>query len=613
MDWIPESYPPTGGLAAAGFYKLLGRPRLDPLTVLVRETAQNSWDARLENGNPVRFTIAGCEHTPAERSALLDKIFVDAKKAHGTRIHDALTASELFGLYISDRNTKGLSGPLSAAEADPDDTYDWVDFVLNAGKANTQGHTGGTYGFGKTISYVVSQANAVVIYSRTRYRGAHESRLIACAIGEEFSCQKRLYTGRHWWGVNVSDSPQPVVGGEADELATQIGMPTFADGETGTNILIVAPDFGGRRPDQAMRFIAESALWHLWPKMLERSGTLPMAVSVTWNGTSVPIPRPEDRPPLHGFIQTFRAIVERTDADSLPPGLRVEEIRSSRPKALVGMLATVPMVHRPRAVVDDGSNPDDSESPQPASPIAGPCHHVALLRTPELVIDYLEGPPAPEGGMEWAGVFRANDEYDAHFAAAEPPTHDSWIPSLLPKSPGRTIVNVGLREIRNALDRRWGKRENRHTTDSTSTALIADQLAHLVRSVEAQGLGRHEKPRSGGRATGAKPKIDIVYTAPIVLGDGYGTLARVRITPAPKKHSTKLHIDVAAALDGSSADPDLDPDLTLVEARVGGEPRPLDGQRCVVDIDSAKTVEVDLIVRRDEETTVLFDLQAESD
>ena len=74
--------------------------------------------------------------------------------------------------------------------------------------------------------------------------------------------------------------------------------------------------------------------------------------------------------------------------------------------------------------MDDGHDPEDPDSPRAAAAITGICHHVALLRTPELVVDYLEGPPPPEGGTEWAGVFRADDDQDKHFAPAEPPTHD---------------------------------------------------------------------------------------------------------------------------------------------------------------------------------------------
>lgn len=48
--WWSQPFAPEGSAAAEGIVKQLGRPALDPLTVLVREAAQNSWDARLSDG-----------------------------------------------------------------------------------------------------------------------------------------------------------------------------------------------------------------------------------------------------------------------------------------------------------------------------------------------------------------------------------------------------------------------------------------------------------------------------------------------------------------------------------------------------------------------------------
>lgn len=612
MQWIPEPKPPTGGLAAEGFYKLLGRPRLDPLTVLVRETAQNSWDARTDDLTPVNFSVQGWVLNAAERQALQDEVFVDASEAKGTNLEYELGRPVLLGLYIADRATKGLGGPLQADEVDPHGTYDWVDFVLNVGEANTQGHTGGTYGFGKTISYVVSGANAVVIHSRTFHKGRIQTRLIACAIGEKFARGGKLFTGRHWWGESNNDAPLPMTGDEADRIARAIGMPEFARGETGTNILIVAPDLGGRHPEQAMNFIAESVTWHLWPKLMPgRERTVPMTIDISWNGDSIAIPRPEDRPPLHGFAQAFRAVLDGELVKDVP-GLKVEQINSQRPRAHVGTLATVPLIHRQRVFVDDGHDPEDPDSPRPAAAIVDACHHVALLRTPELVVDYLEGPPPPEGGTEWAGVFRAEDRQDKHFAQSEPPTHDSWNPELLPKGPGRTIVNVGLREIRLALENRWAARKKASHADVASTALIADELAHLVGSVDGRGQGRRRKePLISGPGV-ARPKVDFIYSGPIELEGELATLARVRVTPAPASEATHLHIGVAAALDGSSGDSDLDPSLTLVGATVDGVPTELRGHSQTLTVHDRSAVDVELIVRRGPDTTVLFDLEAEA-
>lgn len=610
MKWIPEARPPSGGLAAEGFYKLLGRPRLDPLTVLVRETAQNSWDARLENGEPVEFSIQGSHFSDSERQALRSRVFVDAERARGTNLAAELSAPNLIGFYISDRNTKGLGGPLQADQVDPEGVYDWVDLVLNAGEANTQGHTGGTYGFGKTITYVVSAANAIVIHSRSICEGQVQTRLIACALGERFTWQRQLFTGRHWWAEAGAPAPVPVTGQAAEAIASDIGMPNFGD-DTGTNILVIAPDLGGRSPAQAMRFIAESVTWHLWPKLMPHDGRRAMHINVGWNGAPIAISKPEDRPPLHGFAQAFQAILDSDATAGDVPGLRVETIRCQRPKAEVGLLATVPLIHRDRVGVDDGSDSDNTDAPKPAAAIGDVCHHVALLRTPELVVTYLEGPAPPEGGTEWAGVFRASNDQDHHFAAAEPPTHDSWNPDLLPKSPGRTIVNVGLREIKAALENRWASRQKPPRDEVASTAVVADELAHLVGAIDGRGRGRHRKEPVAPKRGASRPQIDFTYSAPIEIAGRMATLARFLVGPAQGSVATRLHIKVAAALDGNSADADLDPLLAISEAKVEGDSVDIAGRVGTIDVNSPEAVEIELVVQRGPETTVLFDVDAE--
>lgn len=612
LEWVPETYPPSGGLAATGFYKLLGRPRLDPLTVLVRETAQNSWDARQSDRLPVTFNIDGWDLDPSEQKALKKSVFPDAAKVKGSGLAGALSGSSLAGIYITDRNTKGLGGPLRADEADSDGVYDWVDFVLNVGKANTAGHTGGTYGFGKTISYIVSGVKTVVIHSRTLHKGRIQSRLIACAIGEEFIQRSRLCTGRHWWGRSKDGDPLPLTGAAADRLAHEIGMPAFDDDDLGTNLLVVAPDFGGRTPEQAMNFIAESVTWHLWPKLMRRTRSTPMEIAVSWNGTELDIPDPADRPPLHGFAQAFQAMLDEDDPENQPAGTRHELIWCQRPKTVVGELVTVPLVHRDRVPVDDGHDPDDPESPDAAAVITDVSHHIALLRSPELVVDYLRGPAPPEGGTEWAGVFRCRPEHDANFAAAEPPTHDSWSPELLPRGPGRTVVKVGLREVRRALDSRWAPLPPEEDRRTSSTALVADQLAHLVRTTQGQGKGRKGSGGGGSSTSQRGPQVSIVESGPIRHGSSIATMAKVTVKHRPGSAGTVLHISCGAALDGAASDPGLDPQLRLVEASYLGTRSALDSVTAAIELVGQDDVAVEIVVARGAATTVLFDLVVEA-
>lgn len=614
LDWIPELFPRSGGLAAAGFYKLLGRPRLDPLTVLVRETAQNSWDARLPGERPVRFGLRGCALSDDERRTLTDRVFIHAENAAGTGLSAGLSRPGLLGLHIFDRGTKGLGGPTQADVVDPEDLYDWVDFVLNIGKQNTAGHTGGTYGFGKTISYIVSSVNAIVIHTRTRVQGRLESRLIACAIGEDFTHADRLCTGRHWWGRRNGEVPEPVRGAEADALAEGLGMPPFHGDDTGTNLLVVAPDLGERSPEQAMRFIAESVTWHLWPKLIEREGRpAPMDIVVAWNDEVIPIPTPEERPPLHGFKQAYLALDGASERDRLL-GVRHEVIRCQRPKTEVGDLVMVPLVQRDRATVDDGHDPENADSPKPAAVIEGACHHVALLRSPELVIDYLEGPPPPEGGTEWAGVFRARPEHDGRFAKAEPPTHDSWSPALVTDKRDKTIVNVGLRNIRNALNQHWAPRGPAREATVSSTARVADDLGSLVRSVDGFGRGKPTPQPRGKRPAARRADIEIVAAGPELVDGRPVTRVTARTLPKSGSNGTAITIAASVALDGATGggSADLDPEMSLLSIEYDGTRHELSGTEAVHVIPGGRPIEFRVDIARGPQTTVLLDLRADA-
>src|SRR5215210_1674912 len=66
--WWSQPFPPTGAIASEGIRNQLGRPPVDPLTVFVRETAQNSWDARVPGEETVyrlELTTVAAAHRPS--------------------------------------------------------------------------------------------------------------------------------------------------------------------------------------------------------------------------------------------------------------------------------------------------------------------------------------------------------------------------------------------------------------------------------------------------------------------------------------------------------------------------------------------------------------------
>src|SRR5262245_24184608 len=113
LDLESEVFPPTGTIAAEGARKTLGRPRLDPLTVLVRETAQNSGDARRE-GCPTILMRFETRELTATQSAFLRGNLLSQRPRMAEL--DALLKSTkpIRILSVSDHGTLGLGGPSRA-------------------------------------------------------------------------------------------------------------------------------------------------------------------------------------------------------------------------------------------------------------------------------------------------------------------------------------------------------------------------------------------------------------------------------------------------------------------------------------------------------------------
>jgi hypothetical protein len=198
-----ERYQPTGGISAEGVRNQLGRPRIDRLTLLVREAVQNSWDARLTEETPVRFSIAGFTAPRDARELLLDVVF--RRPAEGIRLREELQDRSLAILAVSDRRTMGLSGPTRADEPSPRGVApNFVNLLRNVGHPPARARGGGTYGFGRTALFLASRVRTILVHTQIRDGRRMEQRFIAAALGPEFDrrsmTQHHRYTGRHWWG-----------------------------------------------------------------------------------------------------------------------------------------------------------------------------------------------------------------------------------------------------------------------------------------------------------------------------------------------------------------------------------------------------------------------------
>ncbi|MGW2839857.1 hypothetical protein ACWCWD_18915 [Streptomyces sp. NPDC001493] len=434
--WYSQPYPPEGASAAEGIRNQLGRPALDSLTILVRESAQNSWDARLDSAQPVDYRLdlwtVGPAHAVAWRDLLLTGAPTD--RSHFP-LREVLRQPTIRVLAVSDRGTRGLGGPTRA------DTFaterDFVSFIRNIGEPRDKALGGGTYGFGKGIFYMLSGPGTIVVHSRCRTpSGGYETRLIGCTLWESYGIEtetgSRHYTGRHWWGDTSGDVVEPLTNQEADTVAHRLGLHPFGPEQTGTTIVVVDPRLDGLTPVEATEYLAETVAWHLWPKMISTDARpAGMRFSLTCDGVEYPVPDPRSTRPLNMFVSAY----EKLEGEK---GLRLS-CRS--PKRFLGMLGLEKRV-MPRLEPSRASRMVDIEDV---------VHHVCLMRPAELVVTYRPGPKPPSVNQGYAGVFRADESMDEIYARAEPPTHDAWNPQTLEK-PGSTFVQTTFRRIHEALE-----------------------------------------------------------------------------------------------------------------------------------------------------------------
>lgn len=420
-EWWSQPFPPTGAIASEGIRNQLGRPPVDPLTVFVRETGQNSWDARVP-GQPTAFALELTTVAPSRRPNWERLLAPPAHMHEHLGIGRSVKQPYLRLLSVVDRGTRGLGGPTRADEVS-EDRRDWVSFVLNVGeKKGLQQGGGGTYGYGKAVLYRLSKVGTILVYTRTATAtGPSASRLIGISLGSSFDSRTRVgeeskpFTGRHWWGEVREDHVEPLLGVDADAAAAALGLRAFEVDETGTTLVVVDPDLDEFDDDgAAARHLADTIAWQMWPILLPERGEERMAASVKAGGRMYPVPDPATSYPLRMFVSAYRDL----------SGTAASTLECKSPRQSLGKFALERSVVLPMGK-------DSAVRAAAYAGVEGDPHHVCLMRSPELVVRYLEGPAPLAVHQAYAGVFRADDELDAVYARSEPPTHDNWVPNQL--------------------------------------------------------------------------------------------------------------------------------------------------------------------------------------
>jgi hypothetical protein len=519
LVWFPKQFS-QGDIDGVGAKRLLGAPNIDPAWVLVREMGQNSWDARGKSPN-IDFVLNLRLLTGPVMETLRKRIFTDDPPKTG--LAELLQKDEIWALEVSDRGTVGLGGPIrNDLAVEPGMDTDFIDLVFNIGAPRDAYLGGGTYGFGKTISYVASSVGTILIWSRCQGASGLEHRLIGSAIGDGFNMSGLRYTGRHWWGnvISSEDRVEPAVG----DLAEALGETAFATGfdpdGTGTSILILDPQLGGESPEKSADLLARAVVQNLWPKLLaEQSGRSRMNITVQLDGTPIELPSIEQHPRLSGHAQCLLA-VRAAQAGSVPEALplkypvKMKEIWLKKPVKLLGHLALT-------------RYPMPSRTEQPS-------HSIAFMRQAELVVQYFERQQLDVEGFQWAGVFKPVADVDDSFALAEPPAHDDWVPQAVQQKSRRREVRVALVRIREAADNYLSPRRPSVTNSEAppSAAHVGDMLADLLADLEGSAPSTRHAP-SGPAGKDSWSSAGDPASGTLITGTTPGTATESSPPPLP--------------------------------------------------------------------------------
>lgn len=511
LELQSERYGALGNLASEGVKNQLGRPRLDQLTVLIRESVQNSWDAHDPASPQITFDLRVETAEPSMLRVLKDSVFHQEPENFGIgeRLAELATnpdsAAPFHMVIISDRHTSGLGGPTRAdvLEHDGDEPHDFVDFLRNIGQPPDKSHGGGTFGYGKAALYAVSQQSVILSWTQCRYQGKTQKRLIVTGLGDGYTVlegeNRGRYTGRHWWGAFRDDLVEPLLNARAEAVAKALGLPLFEPGVNGTTIAILDADFGlNRTAKEATVIMTEALLWNFWPKMVrDASGKPAIQFSVSLNGEDQPLPPLRDAHPISGFADAYGFLKAKRSGQAATTFGTYQEVWCRKPKVLLGWLAlTRGRVAAKRLHATSGTGGIHSES----------SHHMALMRDAELVVRYLDGPALQAGKYEYSGVFIAHRDVDRSFAAAEPPTHDDWVVQNMKDRRHRTLVNVALREIHHAMSE-YASPTGERKSGGTAMPLgqVASQLGTLLTGMP--GTGAEVQPSKSTKKKARRAKV----------------------------------------------------------------------------------------------------------
>ena len=254
IEWF---FPSNGDAEIDGFNNAsMDTFRGHMVSSLIRETIQNSLDARKSKESPVtvNFSLDEIEMSAAFGvSQLSNSLLLALKtaiKQHGEDSDAAKTFSSGINLLqnnnkvrifsIHDSNTWGLTGPVSYANSG-EKTGSWLALVKGSGLSIKQsGDSLGSFGHGSKAPLAISQLRSVFYFTEIDAGNSRERRFQGKSILQSMEIENDAMTqGTGYFGHK--EKLLPLINDDIPKWA--LNLRNTATTDTGTSIYIPYPDF----------------------------------------------------------------------------------------------------------------------------------------------------------------------------------------------------------------------------------------------------------------------------------------------------------------------------------------------------------------------------------
>ncbi len=225
--------------SGSSLLKLIQNNDMPVLDLLVRESIQNSLDARKKDSRYVDVKFLVDNFKAYDLNEKLEGITNKLNHKYGDKTYKYIA--------IQDRNTVGLTGKLHYSEVKDNNYGNLLKLIYEISKPQDAAGAGGSWGLGKTVYFRVG-VGLVFYYSRIiDENGQYASRLAASLVEDEHDPKALLpaYNGLSkrgiaWWGQQIGENKtKPLTDEEEIEDVLQVFHITPYEGEvTGTTIII---------------------------------------------------------------------------------------------------------------------------------------------------------------------------------------------------------------------------------------------------------------------------------------------------------------------------------------------------------------------------------------